>query len=189
LWCVLLAAGGSRRLGKPKQLVRLRSRALLLRAADAASAVAPGRVVVVLGAHALKLQALLRRHGARVRIAYNPRWREGMASSLSAGVKALPVDARAALFTLTDQPHVTSRSLRRLVRIWQARPGIPAAARYCGHIGVPAILPRRELAALHRLQGDLGARVLLRTANREITLVDMPEAALDIDTAEDLRRL
>jgi len=195
--CVLLAAGGSSRLGRSKQLVRRGNRPLLLLALAAARG-ALGRdeaTVVVLGAAALRLRNVLRRSTGRVpngagrtRVAYNALWRAGLAGSLRAGLDALPRSAHAALVMLVDQPNVDAATLRRLIAAWRTRPGIPAAAHYAGHAGVPAILPRRLWHAARSLEGDVGARALLRGAPR-VTLVEMPEAELDVDTVEDLARL
>jgi CTP:molybdopterin cytidylyltransferase MocA len=95
---------------------------------------------------------------------------------------------RAILIVLADQPNVDGGALARLLRAWRRRPGVPAAARYDGRAGVPAVLPRRVWRAARSLTGDSGARALLRGA-ASVTLVDMPEAALDIDTQADLARL
>ncbi len=187
--CVLLAAGGSRRLGAPKQLVRLGNRPLLARAADTARRAAPtAPLVVVLGAHALRLRALLRRTVPDARIAVNSHWQEGLAGSLRTGLGAAPRTAAAALVLLVDQPHIGARELRRVIGAWSRRPGVPAAASYAGRAGVPAIWPRRCWRALCRLEGDAGARGLLRGAGR-LTLVSLPEAAVDIDAPADLARL
>jgi len=188
--CVLLAAGGSTRLGRPKQLVRRRLKPLLLHALDAARAVpiADEQIVVVVGAAALRLRALLRRYSPAVHIAANPRWATGLASSLRAGLEAAPRGVRAALVQLVDQPNVDSAALRRLVAAWRRRPSVPAAAYYSERPGVPAILPRRTWQALGALDGDAGARALLRSSPT-ITLVAMPEAELDVDTPLDLARL
>ena len=188
--CVLLAAGGSSRLGRPKQLVRRGPRPLLLHALDAArGAPFPDEdVVVVLGAEALRLRALLRRHAPRVRIAANARWATGLASSLRAGLSALPRGAAAALVLLVDQPNVDAGALHRLVAAWRRRPAVPAAAHYSGRAGVPAVLPRRAWRSLRALDGDAGARALLRGAGA-ITRVAMPEAELDVDTPADVARL
>jgi CTP:molybdopterin cytidylyltransferase MocA len=187
---VLLAAGGSRRLGAPKQLLRHRGRPLLVHALTTATAALPGgALVVVLGAHALKLRALVRRTAPRATAVFNARWEEGLATSLLAGLAAAPRDAPAALIMLVDQPHVDAHALRRLLAAWRRRPAVPAAARYAGRAGVPAVLPRRYWRTLlHGLEGDSGARVLLRGA-AALTLVDMPEAELDIDTPADAARL
>jgi len=88
---------------------------------------------------------------------------------------------------LVDQPRVDAAALHRLLVAWRRRPGVPAAARYAGRAGVPAMLPRRHWRAARALRGDEGARSLLRGV--QVTLVDMPEAALDVDTPEDLLML
>ena len=187
LWSVILAAGGSRRLGTPKQLLRIRGQRLVSRAVNAAEAVTPGRVVVVIGAEALKLRLLIRRHHPHTHTVDNGRWAHGMAGSLQAGLAALPGRAAAALLLLSDQPAVNEASLRRLIRAWQRRPGKAAAAAYSGVLGVPAILPRALWRGALHLHGDAGARSLLRPGQAVATTVSMPEAAWDIDTREDLR--
>jgi molybdenum cofactor cytidylyltransferase len=187
--CVLLAAGGSRRLGRPKQLVRHRGRPLLLHAVEAARAAAPAvPVVVVLGAHAGRLRAILRRGAPYAVAAANPRWREGLARSLATGLRAAPPGTRALLVHVVDQPNVDGRALGRLLGAWRRRPGVPAAAFYAGRPGVPAVLPKRYWRDLLRLGGDQGARSLLRQLAM-LTLVPMPEAETDIDTPADLKTL
>ena len=187
---VLLAAGGSRRLGFPKQLARWRSRPLLAHALDALKGALPdGPLVVVLGARALRLRAVIRRTVPTPTVVTNARWADGLGTSLRAGIAAVPRGTRAILVALVDQPKVDAEALRRLLRAWRRKPGVPAAARYDGRAGVPAVLPRSSWRAARSLTGDSGARGLLRAAGASLTLVDMPEAELDIDTAADLERL
>jgi molybdenum cofactor cytidylyltransferase len=189
LACVLLAAGGSRRLGTPKQLARNRARPLLRLAIEGARRALPeAPLVVVLGAQATRLRLLVRRTEPRATVVYNARWQDGIAGSLRAGIAALPRDVAAALVLLADQPTVGSRAVARLAAAWRSRPGQPAAAVYVDRVGVPAILPRRYWRAVRELHGDSGARALLRGA-RSVTRVPMPEAELDVDTPEDLKRL
>lgn len=184
----MLAAGGSARLGRPKQLVRYRNQPLLLRALALAEALTPGRVVVVLGAGATRLRKLVRDHGGGARVAYNRHWHDGMASSLTAGLGLLPDDAKAALVLLSDQPKVSLAAARALVGRWRRQPSWPAAASYGDRVGVPAVLPRRLWREARRLRGDVGARALLRGCER-VALISMPEAAIDVDTAADLAAL
>jgi molybdenum cofactor cytidylyltransferase len=186
LWCVVLAAGGSSRLGRPKQLVRRNGRTLIARVAGQARSLVGRRVVVVVGAEAARVRAALRGSGCSV--VSNPRWREGLASSLRVGLAALPRRARAALILLSDQPRVPGRALERMVTRWKQAPHRAVAAAYSQRLGVPAILPRRAWREAAGLEGDVGARALL-AAMANVISVELPEAAYDIDTPADLGQL
>ena len=189
LWSLVLAAGGSSRLGTPKQLLRIRGQRLVSRVIRAAEAVTPGRVVVVIGADGLRIRSLIRRLHPGTHSVGNSRWADGMSGSLQTGLAVLPERAMAAMLVLSDQPAVGEASLRRLVRAWRRRPGKAAAAAYGGVVGVPAILPRPLWREARRLSGDTGARQLLRMGQTVATVVEMPEAAWDIDTPKDLQQL
>lgn len=133
----------------------------------------------------MRMRLVLQRAAPDALIAANPRWTEGLASSLQTGLDRVPARTRAILVLLVDQPRVGADALRRLLAAWRRRPGVPAAARYDNRAGVPAVLPRGSWRAVRALRGDSGARALLRDA-RVLTLVDMPEAAVDLDTPEDV---
>ena len=189
LACILLAAGGSRRLGAAKQLIRYRTRPLLAHAIAAARDALPcSPLIIVVGSEPLRMRLVVRRARSGARVVANARWQEGMATSLRAGLDAVPRSASAALVLLVDQPRVDAAAIARLVTAWRRRPGVAAAARYDARVGVPAVLPRRHWRALNELKGDQGARALLR-GHAAPTLVAMPEAALDIDTPADLLKL
>jgi molybdenum cofactor cytidylyltransferase len=188
---VVLAAGGSSRLGTPKQLVRWRGRTLLRRAAETALAGSSGPVVVVLGAQAAALRAELA--GLPVHVAVNRRWRDGMASSLRAGGRAARAasgrDGPAAILVLTcDQPYVTPGLLRRLVR--RFRHGAPlVACAYAGTMGVPALFAAAHLGELLALRGDEGAKQLLVRHHSVVAPVPFARGACDVDSAHDLQQL
>ena len=179
LWTVVLAAGAGRRYGGPKLLLRVQGRPLVTRAATVAVSLTGRQSVVVLGSGAGRLAAELR--DLPVGLTFNRHWREGLSTSLAAGIRSLPATARAALVLPADQCLIKHEHLARLVAAWRRRPGTPAAARFGGTIGAPAILPRSWFPRLRHLRGDVGARAMLRGRLPGLTLVDMPEAALDID--------
>ena len=170
-------------------MIRFRPRPLLAHAARAARGALPrAPLIVVVGAEPRRLALVLQRARCDARVVQNLRWPEGMATSLRAGLAAVPRTAKAVLVMLVDQPHVDAASIKRLLSAWRRRPGVPAAARYDARVGVPAVLPRKNWRDLKALHGDQGARALLRS-REALTLVDMPEAALDIDTPADVEKL
>ena len=191
---VVLAAGGSTRLGRPKQLVDYGGRPLVRRAAESALAAATGGgpVVVVLGARADEVRAALA--GLPVRLVTNEGWAEGMSTSVVAGVRAL-LDAAptidAALLTLADQPLVDAAALGALVAAFAERRTAIVAAAYGDAVGAPALFARARLDALLALPpGDRGAGALIRGARpEEVTRVPLAAAALDVDTPADVDAL
>ena len=187
---VLLAAGASRRMGKPKQLIEIGGQPLVVRAAEAALASAAWPVVVVLGANAEKIRPLLAR--LPVLVAENPAWTEGMASSLRAGVDTLRMFSRAldgALVAVADQPAFSADVIARLVAVRGATGQSIVAARYAGRLGVPVLFGQVHFAALAALTGEDGARHFLAEHAGETAAVDLPELAVDLDTPEDVARL
>jgi len=184
LHAIVLAAGASTRFGSAKQLARVAGRPLLHTAVARAADVAGSAVTVVLGARAAELSPLLTHSQASVVI--NRDWREGMASSIRAGVARLPASCTAVLLMLVDQAAVTAEDLKRLASAWRRQPDYIVAARYGMTTGVPAIFPRSVFPGLASLRGDVGARVLLQRNPDRVVRVPMASAAIDIDTPEDL---
>jgi molybdenum cofactor cytidylyltransferase len=184
LYAIVLAAGPSSRFGSPKQLVRLAGRPLLHTLVARAAEVTGNALIVVLGSGADQLAPLLKHSPGTVVI--NRDWREGLASSIRAGVARLPPACTAALLVLADQAGVTTDDLRRLAGTWRKQPQYMAAALYAGTVGAPAIFPRSLFPELAALRGDAGARAVLRRGADTLARVPMPSAAVDVDTPEDL---
>ncbi len=187
LYSVVLAAGPSTRFGSAKQLVRVAGRPLLHTTVTRAAEVTGNALIVVLGAGAAELAPLLKHSPGSIVV--NHEWREGLASSIRAGVARLPASCSGVMLLLADQAAVTADDLKRLAGTWRKQPQYIAAARYAGTSGVPAIFPRSAFRDLAELRGDAGARGLLRRSADRVVRVPMPSAALDVDTPEDLLTL
>lgn len=186
LQLVVLAAGAASRFGAPKQLAVHDGRPMLQQVLGRAVELAGPAVIVVLGANAAAIAPLLSRSPASLVI--NRQWQEGIASSIRAGVARLPGSCDGAMLLLADQARVTTLDMQRLADVWRRQPQCIVAARYAGTIGVPAIFPRADFPALLQLRGDRGAQLLLRRNDARLVAVAMPNAAVDIDTPEDLQR-
>jgi len=187
LYAIVLAAGASTRFGSPKQLVRIGGRPLLHSVVARTAEIAGSALIVVLGAGAAQLAPLLKHSPGSVVV--NRQWREGLASSIRAGVARLPPTCAGVMLVLADQAAVTTDDLKRLAGTWRRRPRCVVAALYAGTIGAPAIFPRSSFTDLASLRGDSGAQTILRRSADRLVRVPMPAAELDLDTPEDLLRL
>lgn len=187
---VVLAAGGSTRFGGPKQKLEFGGKSLLRHAVETASASSCDPVYVVLGSNTLEFSLEL--SGLRVVVVINPDWETGMASSIRAGLEAAlsaETDPGAVLLMAVDQPLVTSSILDSLLEAYRrAGPGVVACS-YEDTVGIPALFDRALFGSLESLEGDRGAKSIIELNRDGAVLVDCPEAAFDIDTAEDLDRL
>ena len=177
---VVLAGGGSRRMGFAKLLLRHRGQSLLARAAAAAARVCDG-VWVVVGAYPRRYGSEARATGAEVVL--NPDWEEGLASSLRRGVDVLPAEIRAALILLADQPFVETEHLEALLERRRTDGCDLVLSRYQGVLGAPALVDRSLFPRIMALQGDRGARALTGVAS---SVGEVPlRASRDVDTPED----
>jgi molybdenum cofactor cytidylyltransferase len=181
---LLLAAGASRRLGQPKQLLERGGEPLIRRTARLLRQQVD-RMVVVLGAHAGPVRAALQ--GVDADLVCNPDWAAGMGSSIACGAASLET-AAAVMIVLCDQYRIDENSLKSLRHAWQRRPQTITAARWPGGFGPPVIFPADRLRDLRSLRGDQGARKLV-AADPSSQFVDLPEAAFDVDRPADLAAL
>lgn len=187
---ILLAAGASTRFTDgPKQRARVDGEPMLRRAARVAvDAGAP--VSVVLGAHAAELHELL--DGLPVQRVVNPDWAEGLGTSIACGVRHVQqrhAGSSAVLLCLADQPRVDAAALARILHIHQHYPERIVCADHGTVLGPPCLFPRAYFPELARCTGPVGAGRLLEAHARLRMALRMPEAAIDIDTTDDLQRL
>ncbi len=184
---VLLAAGASRRLGEPKQRLRIDGETLVHRAARLGLATAPAQALLVLGAQAETTWAAA--GGLDLQRVDCPDWNDGLGASLRAGLAAVSASCEGALIVLCDQPALDAAHLRALVAAWHGQPAQAAASAYAGVLGVPALLPRSWFGALSRNVGDRGARDLLRERADQVLAIPAPALSADIDQPQDLWKL
>jgi CTP:molybdopterin cytidylyltransferase MocA len=180
---VLLAAGEGTRLGGPKALVEVAGTRLVDRGVALLREGGTAPVVVVTGAVDVPLLGVITVH--------NPDWRSGMASSLAAGLGAVPDGCTAAVIALVDQPLIGPDVVRRLVAAYLDGAGI-AAASYQGRLRNPVLLARSEWAGVMALAtGDVGARPYLNAHPDRVTTVECGDIGRpdDVDTPEDLARV
>ena len=187
---VLLAAGESRRMGQPKQLLPWHDEPLVTRAARAALESGATETIVVTGAVGNEVEAALASlraaWGPRLRTVFNPGWQDGQAGSVRAAVKALPPACEAALFIPVDQPRLPAALLRRLWQSWRAGNDLAAVAVDGAIRGAPALFDRRFFPQLSQVQGDRGGGALLRQHAAQLNAIETPEKWLtDVDTPED----
>jgi len=188
---LILAAGPSRRLGQPKQLLTCGGETLLNGAIRIASEAGAAPVLVVLGAQFDAIRGSIQSRS--VIAVHNDRWRQGMGRSVETGMRALAVCAPGAegvLLMGCDQPRLTVDHLRTLINAFASH-GSPAiaASSYAGIRGVPAVFPRETFADLRALRGDKGARPVIERAPFPIVPVEFEGGEVDIDAPGDLAQL
>lgn len=189
---ILLAAGESRRMGTPKQLLSYKGRSLIRHAATQAIASDCSPTVVVLGANSDRIAPEL--DNLPVHIALNLQWQQGMSSSIAVGINALleiNINFEAIIIALADQPLITDKVYAQLVERYQRHRLKAVASIYNNTIGVPALFDRVLLPELLKLKLNRqgGAKQLLNKYSDRAFNLDLPEAAIDIDTASDYQRL
>ncbi len=180
---LLLAAGGSSRLGQPKQLLQFQGKTLLRRAVETLVSSECMPVVVVLGAEIDKSQAEIAE--ISVNISINNDWRTGMSSSIKTGLKELlniEPNLAAVIITLCDQPYITVGKIDLFTAEFYRNGATIIAAKYGETVGVPALFSRELFDELLHLEGDKGARDLIRNRTK-VSTIKLDEAAFDIDTS------
>ena len=186
---VVLAAGGSTRMGRPKQLAELAGRPLLAHVLAAAEDAPVDRVVVALGGAAAEV--LDRVDLGRAAPLVVEGWVAGMGHVLASTLAQATGDWGAVVVLLGDQPLVPGRAVARVVEAWRAGAGPVVTASYGGRPGHPKLFDRRLLPDLLRLTGDTGARDLLATHPDRVHRVEVGDLGsdADVDVEADLVRV
>ena len=186
---LVLAAGSSSRMGRPKQLLPWGEVTILQSAINNAIASTFGKVVVVLGAHSEAIQKIL---PSDVITVVNPEWQNGMGSSIACGMKYLlesKTKSTAVLITLGDQPLIDSEYLNSMLSTFRENEREIVATDYNGSAGVPALFGPKYFQQLAKLDAKFGAKELLARNIFDIHLLDAGSKTADIDTEDDYDKL
>ncbi len=183
--CVVLAAGGSLRLGQPKQLLRRAGESLIHRCARLAAATRPHRLLIVLGGAAQRIRPVLA--DIEAELIENVDWRAGLSTSLNCAADALSADPRPSLLLGCDQPALELRHLQALLRASAGASSGCAAILHQGLPGIPAVVSAELLAQSAAMHGDRGLRDALRAVPLErLGRLEFSDLQFDIDDADDL---
>lgn len=186
---VILAAGRSTRLGRPKQLLLLDGEPIIRITTRHAIASRLDEVLVVVGAEAERVSSAIGNQGQRIVV--NPEFALGQSTSLRAGLAALSPDSEAVVFLLGDQPEVGSQVIDALIAAFRDQGASIVQAAYGGVPANPVLFARAIFAELAEVTGDEGARSVMKRRAREIMRVDVSDGSPpgDVDTDEDYMAL
>ncbi len=186
---VILAAGASTRLGRPKQLLENNGKLLLQHVIDLAEKTGCHPMALVLGANASSIRRKVNSHSLDVIV--NDKWEDGISSSIRFGLAHLgnkERDLQNVLILLSDQPFLSDQVLKNLLSTEKNLKSI-TACEYGGQIGVPALFSHHFFDELMKLEGDEGAKKIIMKNREYVSSVPFERGEVDVDTEEDYKRL
>lgn len=185
---VILAAAASTRMGTPKQLLQFDGRSFLRHTTEVALASICKPIVVVLGRVAEKMRHEIDQQ--TVVVVENQEWYKGMGASISAGIKAITnTDIEAVVLLLCDQPFVKSDVINQLVEADHTTHKPIIACEYASTLGVPALFSRKLFSELMSLDGEKGAKQVIKKYSNLVFSLPFAAGAIDIDTPQEYEKL
>jgi len=183
---IILAAGASRRMGSPKQLLKIGQQTLIERTINIASGLDQKEIVVVLGAHAQRIKKVIPNQTG-LSIIINKDWQQGMGTTLKTGMQFFLSKEKppgAVLILVCDQPYLNLNLLKTFIATFQDSNAAIIAAKYKEVKGVPALFSEKLFSKLATLHKDEGARKIIHTFQGKMMTVQFPKGAIDLDTPE-----
>lgn len=187
---IILAAGNSSRLGKPKQLLTYQDKTLLTIVSEAALKTSFHPVVVVLGAYATEVSKA--HQGLKIQYVINEEWETGMSSSIATGLTALldtKKDIENVIIAVADQVFITARIFEKLTENHQLTGKGIVASTYGETSGTPVLFNKKYFDQLLNLQGSTGAKKIVTENAADTAKVPFEKGLIDIDTAADYDNL
>lgn len=185
---LIIAAGPSRRMGEPKQLLAWKNSTLLGHTIEQLKFSKVNEVITVLGAHFDAVEKEIKKY--KTPILKNEHWQKGMGTSISCGINHLmeKENRDAVLICLADQPFIDTVYYNKLINSFYEHPSQLIATKYDNRGGVPAIFPNKYFNSLSKLNDDYGAKEILKT-EKDIILISGAKNLVDIDTYKDYRQV
>lgn len=185
---LLLAAGKSSRLGQTKQLLDYKGRKLIQHTLSICLESKIGPVMVVTGAFYQKVESAIKDFDCQV--IRNEHWQKGMGSSVSAGVRSVIEDGLdAVVLVLVDQIHLQAKHLHQLKDKFVKDASSIILSQYDDGQGPPSLFASQHFDALAVLDGEAGAKPIVKKNKDKVAYIDFPQGHIDIDRPEDLDRL
>jgi molybdenum cofactor cytidylyltransferase len=187
---LIIAAGQSKRLGSPKQLLSFEGETLINRQIRIITSAVDVPVFVVLGAHAESIEAQLKDH--EVTVVINDQWQEGMASSIRFGISSILKNDSlidGIMIVVCDQPYLEASLVQSMIRLQRESLKSIVACSYEGIVGTPVLFHKNMFEKLLALEGDTGARKIIKNNPDEVAILSFEKGIVDIDTIEDYQKL
>ncbi|MDH4020171.1 MAG: nucleotidyltransferase family protein [Xanthomonadales bacterium] len=181
------AAGVSKRLGQPKQLLRYKKKTLIQHAVETAHSITPREIIVVTGANAEAVKGAFQT--VPVCWVHNPDWSAGMGRSIATGIAGINPESTGVMILLCDQWRILTSDLKVLAEEWQSDPKRIVCAEANGQLMPPVIFPASCFGNLQALDGDSGARSIIKSYPELLTTIASKNAAFDMDTPSQLNHL
>ncbi len=183
---LVLAAGSSSRLGRPKQLLKIGNTTLIDHVIKQTLVLPSSCTMMITGAADMEIRNAVKDEG--VAIYYNADWATGMGSSIAAGVQRL-LDVvptmEACIILVSDQPFVNSELLNLIINTFEAGNASIVASHYGNTLGTPVLFDRQHFHELKTLNGKGGAKRIIQKYQTNVTAIDFPKGEIDIDTEAD----
>ncbi|WP_298301214.1 nucleotidyltransferase family protein [Hydrotalea sp.] len=187
---MILAAGAATRMGKAKMLLPYQSVNILQHIVNEIQQIQPQSVLIVTGCYHQLIMEQMKEQQA-VKLVYNEKWPTGMASSIQAGVQWIlqqPIPVSQLFLLVSDQPYLNAQLLQDMLQLQQQTKKGMIAATYEGIAGTPVLFSQAYFIELLKLQGDKGARSLLKQYREDVATISFPMGKFDIDTPEDYQQ-
>ena len=185
---IILAAGNSSRMGEPKQLMKFKSKTFLQHIVEEAKEANLNPVICVTGYQSDQISKGI--IGMNVTIVYNEQWSEGMGTGISAGIKQLLLsDVDSVILAVSDQPYVSSDLFAKMLTLKDQSGKRIVASSYAGTLGTPVLFDKEYFNQLKSLDGNQGAKNIVKLNMPDVCPVEFEKGRIDIDTKEDYENL